>query len=87
MAKLAKLSDDNYLFLLVASLRGRAKEWFTYTSRDIETWTLPEFKSRLNTRFPATDHERKLLEKFQRTQEVKSKTELQFVTKKMHTDE
>lgn len=75
VAKLTALPEDYQLFALVAALKGRARLWFTSASAAVTTWELDTFKIRLKARFSASEHNRKILEKFQAIRIANNRTE------------
>lgn len=75
VAKLTALPEDYQFFALVAALKGRARLWFTSASAAVTTWELDTFKIRLKARFSASEHNRKILEKFQAIRIANNRTE------------
>jgi hypothetical protein len=75
ISKLTSLPDDLFLFSLVVALRGRARLWFTSVSSESQDWTLEIFLTKLKTRFGASEHNKKILERFQQIKIVSSRIE------------
>jgi hypothetical protein len=78
VAKINNLSNRILLHFLTNNLRGKALDWLASSINDVNQWTLELFIERISLRFPTTELESKILDRFLSTKVVNSK--LQFKT-------
>jgi hypothetical protein len=73
IAKINQLSEDTVLKLMINNLRGKAQDWFANIMNESIQWTLIEFVTRVKDRFPTTELETKILNRFLNMKVVSTK--------------